>query len=345
MRIRFVIALILSGVAVEARAQSPGGEGQTMCWTPDQLRGTAAEIAPRAGAPGARVAPPGQPTAPFTATPAALRGAIRRVTLPEGKKLVALTFDLCEAGHEIAGYDGRIIDYLRDNGVKATFFTGGKWLLTHPERTRQLIADPQFEMANHGWRHANFRNLAGKSLHDEIGFAQAAYEKMRAGAAERRCLGPGSTPLESAPERMRLLRFPYGTCSPEALGAVAEAGLLAVQWDVATGDPDPHQSARTIASRVLRSVRPGSIILGHANGRGWRTADALPLFVPVLRNQGYEFVTVSELLAAGQPEIVNRCYDLVAGDTERWVAARNRSAVSRPASGSGSDSDWNPFRQ
>ena len=50
------------------------------------------------------------------------------VELPPGVKLVALTFDLCETDGSIAGYDGRIVDLLRAEDVKATFFAGGKWM-------------------------------------------------------------------------------------------------------------------------------------------------------------------------------------------------------------------------
>ena len=199
-----------------------------------------------------------------------------------GQKLIALTFDVGEAGYEIAGYDGRIVDYLRENKIRATFFISGKWLLTHPKRAGQIIADPLIEVANHGWRHANLKALSGTPLADEINFAQAAYEEVRAGLAARACLPPGA----ALPERMTLLRFPYGTCNARALKAVAESGLLAIQWDLATGDPDRGQSARAIAVRVLKNVRPGSIILGHANGRGWNAAQALPLSVPQLISRG-----------------------------------------------------------
>ncbi len=64
----------------------------------------------------------------FAPVPDALRGAIRRVELPKGRKLVALTFDLCEQPGEIAGYDGAVIDYLRAKTIKATLFAGGKWM-------------------------------------------------------------------------------------------------------------------------------------------------------------------------------------------------------------------------
>ena len=343
MRMVPALAGLLAIAGAQAVAQAPAPVDAPGCWTPEQLAGTAREITPRAGVRGARVPPPKRVLTSFSPAPEPLRGSIRRVTLPEGRKLIALTFDVGEAAYEIAGYDGRIVDYLRENNIKATFFTGGKWLLTHRERAGQIAADPLFEVANHGWRHANLKALSGASLAIEIEFAQAAYEEVRAGLAARACLPPGAGP----PERMTLLRFPYGTCNARALKAVAEAGLLAIQWDLATGDPDRGRSARAIASLVLRTVRPGSIILGHANGRGWNAAKALPLYVPQLISRGYEFVTVSELLGAGTPEIETRCYDRRVGDTESWARGTKgrKTGQGRSRRNNGPRDGWNPFRQ
>ena len=76
--------------------------------------------------------------------------------------------------------------------------------------------------------------------------------------------------------------------------------------------------AKAIAEQIIRHVKPGSIIIGHANGRGWHTAEALPLVIPKLKALGYQFVTVSELLAAGKPVITSTCYDSRPGDTARY---------------------------
>ena len=340
MRMSLVLAGLIFFTNAQAMAQASAADDARICWTPEQLAGTKREISPRAGARGARVPPPKNILTSFLPAPEHLRGSIRRVNLSEGAKLIALTFDVGEAAHEISGYDGRIVDYLREHKIKTTFFTGGKWLLTHRERARQLIADPLFEVANHGWRHANFKALSGTSLANEIEFAQGAYEEVRAELVARECL-PSDAVL---PERMTLLRFPYGTCNARALKAVAEAGLLAIQWDVATGDPVPAQSAHAIARIVLTNVRPGSIILGHANGRGWHAAQALPLYVPVLIARGFEFVTVSELLAAGAPRIEKRCYDQRVGDTESWARGTKRKASGQRRK-KGPDNGWNPFQQ
>lgn len=285
------------------------------CWAPGALAARPEEKTPRRGAPGHAQRIPDITLKPFEAVPPNLQGSIRRVALPPGRKLVALTFDLCEQPGEIAGYDGAIVDYLRANNVRATFFAGGKWLLTHPERSQQLMADSRFEIGSHGWGHMNVRGLAGAALTSELRGPQAAYEATRARLEARQC---AAGDLRSVPSRISLYRFPYGACNPAALAAAAANGLLAVQWDVSTGDPDRGQSAQAIAGAALRHVRPGSIVLMHANGRGYHTSEALPLLIPKLRAQGYEFVTVSELLAAGRPEIAQTCYDARPGDTDRY---------------------------
>lgn len=260
---------------------------------------------------------PGQALAPFTPVPEAMRGAIRRVELPKGKKLIALTLDLCEQTGEIAGYDGAIFDYLRASGVPATLFAGGKWMASHDERTRQLMTDPLFEIANHSAAHNNLRLLHGAALTKEIEAPQRVYERIRREHAASQCIS-GAGAANSPTARMSLFRFPYGACNAESLNAVNDAGLLAIQWDVSTGDPAPAQSAQAIAQAMLRNTRPGSIIIAHANGRGHHTAEALPLAIPKLRAAGFEFVTVSELLKAGRPVIEPRCYDSRPGDTDRY---------------------------
>ncbi|MGD9802235.1 MAG: polysaccharide deacetylase family protein [Hyphomicrobiaceae bacterium] len=308
-------AAIAFGTCALAAAPSRAQTLLEQCWAADALASRPDEKPPRHGAPGHAQRIPKVALQPFKPIAPALHGSIRRVVLPPGKKLIALTFDLCEQPGEIAGYDGAIVDYLRANNIRATFFAGGKWLLTHDERSQQLMADGRFEIGSHGWAHRNVRGLSGQALASELIGPQAAYEAVRARLAQRQCVAGGVLP--GAP-RIRLFRFPYGACNPAALAATAENGLHAIQWDVSTGDPSPGQSAKAIAAAVMRHVRPGSIVLMHANGRGHHTSEALPLVIPKLRAKGYQFVTVSELLAAGRPEVAPTCYDAKPGDTDKY---------------------------
>jgi peptidoglycan/xylan/chitin deacetylase (PgdA/CDA1 family) len=236
-------------------------------------------------------------------------GAVRRVHVTDGRKLIALTFDLCETEGEIAGYDGGVVGVLRREGVAATFFSGGHWAATHKARIGELLADSLFEVGNHTWSHANLRTVSAERRALEIGAAQAT---LNAAAAAPVC--SGATPKQPA----ALFRFPFGACDQTSLSAVRGAGLVPVQWDVSSGDPSPGQSAAAIVHTVLNQVRPGSIVLMHANGRGWHTAEALPALIAGLRARGYTPVTVSDLLAAGTPEITSTCYDAHPGDTDRY---------------------------
>jgi peptidoglycan/xylan/chitin deacetylase (PgdA/CDA1 family) len=261
--------------------------------------------------------------APATPIAPSLRGSIRGVELPPDKKLIALTFDLCEENGYVSGYDGRIVDFLRAQGIKATFFAGGKWMETHPERAQQLIADPLFEVGSHGLRHLDLSHVDAATLGEEIALTEAAYARARTALTSRQCLVGAAPP--APPERLTLLRFPYGRCSERALAAAADAGLVSVQWDLVTGDPDPRVPAKTIANTILTRAHPGAIVVAHANGRGHNTAAALAIALPKLKEQGYSFVTVSELIAAGKPVIATRCYQNNPGDMTRIA----RSSVRR----------------
>ncbi|HML29552.1 MAG TPA: polysaccharide deacetylase family protein [Hyphomicrobium sp.] len=255
---------------------------------------------------------------PAPPVPDTLRGSIRRVDVPKGEKVIALTFDLCEQRGEIAGYDGRIFDYLREQGVKATFFAGGKWMVSHRARTEQLMTDPLFEIGNHTETHANLRLLDDAAIRQQVLAPQKVYEDTRADLASKQCVASAAGGMQGIPEQPTLFRFPYGTCNPASIKAVNDAGMLAIQWDVATGDPDPHESAERIAAAMVNEAKPGSIIVNHANGRGWHTADALRIAIPKLKAKGYKFVTVSELMTMGKPVIKAECYDRKPGDVNRY---------------------------
>jgi peptidoglycan/xylan/chitin deacetylase (PgdA/CDA1 family) len=248
-------------------------------------------------------------------------GSIRWVELADpNARLIALTFDLCEQANEVGGYDPDIVNYLRDAGVHATFFAGGKWMRSHPERAKQLLLDPLFEVGNHSWTHGNLRVLKGEAMRDQILWTQAEYLALRDDLAAECAARVGQEAIDRIPPLPSSFRFPYGTCSGESLDAVASYGLAAVQWDIVTADPVHGQGAKAIAGAILTGLKPGrgSIVVMHANGRGWATAKALQQVIPELRHRGYEFVTISTLLRAGAPHAVAECYELRPGDNARY---------------------------
>ncbi|MCL4426160.1 MAG: polysaccharide deacetylase family protein [Firmicutes bacterium] len=189
---------------------------------------------------------------------------------------MALTFDACE-DEQPRGYDAKITEILKASQVPATIFLGGKWVESHPAAARELGSCPLFELGNHSYLHPDFSKISLEHMREEILRTQKIVEK-------------------ATGQRPRLFRFPFGRYTRQALQVVEELGLKSIQWDVVTGDPDPNIKAADIEREVFRLTRGGSIIIMHINGRGWHTAEALPKIIKGLREKGFEFVTVSQLL-------------------------------------------------
>ena len=315
----FLLVDLLFG-AGWANAEPPGGPGISFgsqvilerCWTAEERLGSPEDRNPVQGPLGRSSRAPAK-SRPGTLLPP-LRvdwmNSIRRVALHDRQKVIALTFDLCETAGARTGYDAAVVNVLRKHNTRATFFAGGKWMQSHPDKTMQIMADPLFEIGNHTWTHANCAHIEGDRILDQVLRTQAQYERLREELSESPCvkeLGPPE--MEKIPRVPVVFRFPYGTCSAEALRIVAEAGLAAVQWDVVMGDPVPDQKVSAMVDRVLGKVKPGSIVVGHANGRNYGTAEALEIILPQLTARGFRFVTVSELLLLGRVVTSRECHD------------------------------------
>ena len=193
------------------------------------------------------------------------------------KPYVALTFDLCQKPEYPAWFDQGIVDVLTQNNVPATFFMGGDWMRTHVDETLLLASNPNFELGNHSWSHPDLPGLSEEIISNEIVKTQNLLYQLT---------GRQST----------LFRLPSGKYDDLTLSVIAWNGLQTIQWDVETGDPDPTIDAERMNWAVRERVQNGSIIIMHANGRGWHTAEALPQMIEYLRGQGYTLVTVSQLL-------------------------------------------------
>ena len=193
------------------------------------------------------------------------------------KPYVALTFDLCQKPELPAWFDRGIYDVLTQYDVPATFFMGGDWMRTHVDETLLLASNPKFELGNHSWSHPNLPGLSEQTVSSEIVRTQDLLYKLTG-------------------RQSRLFRLPAGLYDDLTLSEIAWHGLYTIQWDVETGDPDPTIDAERLNWAVQSRVQNGSIIIMHANGRGWHSAEALPGIIEYLQSQGYTLVTVSQLL-------------------------------------------------
>lgn len=190
---------------------------------------------------------------------------------------VALTFDLCETPKKPAGFDPAIVAILQEKQAAATFFAGGLWLQNHPQEAQLLASEPRFEFGNHSWSHPDFRQTDAATISAEIN----STEKLL---------------IALTGHSSRLFRLPFGYYDDRVLKTVAANNVRIIQWDVVTGDPDRQVLAADIVRAVKQGAKNGSIVIMHANGRGWHTAEALPAIIDLLRQRGFELVTVSKLL-------------------------------------------------
>ncbi len=193
------------------------------------------------------------------------------------KPYVALTFDLCQKPEYPAWFDQGIYDVLMRYNAPATFFMGGDWMRTHVDETLLLASNPNFELGNHSWSHPDLPGLNEQTISSEIVKTQNLLYQITG-------------------RQSKLFRLPAGKYDDLTLSVIAWHGLYTIQWDVETGDPDPTIDAERMNWAVRTRVQNGSIIIMHANGRGWHTAEALPDMIEYLRGQGYILVTVSQLL-------------------------------------------------
>lgn len=192
------------------------------------------------------------------------------------EKKVALTFDACST-LDPSRYDQRVVDILVREKVPATLFIGGRWAEEHPDILKNLAANPLFEIGNHTYSHPHMADVPPERMRDELARTQKAIVAVT-----------GHAPT--------LWRPPYGEYSLRTVAEASHQGLTTIEYDLASGDPDPKLTPEKIAEWVQFKAHPGSIVVMHMNGHGKHTFEALPLVIKGLRAKGYSFVTVSDLI-------------------------------------------------
>jgi peptidoglycan/xylan/chitin deacetylase (PgdA/CDA1 family) len=198
--------------------------------------------------------------------------------VPIDSTAVAITFDACATRRQTYEFDRPIFETLKREGVPATIFVSGRWVEGHPDAMAELAASPLIEFGDHSYDHPHMPELTRPEMALEIDETEAALARF------------GKHSIAFRP--------PYGELSIDVLEMLARKGLPPVLWDVVSGDPSAGSTVASILHTVLKKTRPGSIIIFHINGRGWKTAEALPSVITELRQRGFRFVHLSEMLAA-----------------------------------------------
>ncbi len=226
------------------------------------------------GAPAA----PLPPAAPL-GTPAPLSRPISRVNTRE--PTVAITFDACATMKGWYGFDRDVFDILKRERVPATIFVSGRWVDTHPEAMGDLTSDPLIEFGDHSYDHPHMTQLPAERVGEEIDQTESALGRY----------GRHSVAF----------RPPFGEWNRRVIEIVHGKNLPTVTWDVVSGDPSVKTTTAAMIRAVVGHARSGSIIIFHINGRGWKTHEALPAILSGLRERGFRFVQLSELMREGPP--------------------------------------------
>jgi peptidoglycan/xylan/chitin deacetylase (PgdA/CDA1 family) len=186
-------------------------------------------------------------------------------------QVISITFD--DGPHP--EYTPRLLDMLKERGIKATFFMVGKNAQAYPKVVQRIAAEGH-EVANHSWAHPVLSQLNTARVDAEL---QKTHDAIVAAC--------GVAPT--------LYRPPYGAIRMTQKKHIRERfGYPTVLWDV---DPDDWKHPRTqqkVYNRILAQTRRGSIILCHDIHPS--TVEAMPETLDELTKRGYQFVTTTQLI-------------------------------------------------
>ena len=185
------------------------------------------------------------------------------------EKLVSITFD-CAWGTE---YTDKILAALKASDVRATFFMVEFWTEKYPEFVKK-IDESGCEIGTHSSTHSYMSKLNAEDIRAELASSSQAITDITG-------------------KKVDLFRAPYGDYDDELIKTASENGYYTIQWDVDSLDWK-DLLASDLAMRVINGVQNGSIILMHNNGL--HTAEAVPIILETLKNRGYSFVPVGELI-------------------------------------------------
>lgn len=190
-------------------------------------------------------------------------------------KCIALTFDAGPSEHS-----ARLLDILKEKQVPATFFLlGERHIEKYPELVRRM-ADEGHEVASHTWDHKILTRLRPEEIREELERPNQEIERLTG-------------------RRPTLMRPPQGRTDDTVHEICRELGLAEVLWSVTAKDYKTTDSD-LITRRVLAQASRDGIILLHDIYDG--TVPAVPGIIDALKERGYVFVTVPQLLAPGKAE-------------------------------------------
>jgi len=182
---------------------------------------------------------------------------------------ISLTFDCAWGAEDMT----QILDTLKANDVRATFFVLGEWAEKFPEVIKRMAEDGH-DVANHSDTHPHIASLSYEEMRNEIKTANDKINTLTGKTND-------------------LFRAPYGEYNDNVIKAAEEEGCYTIQWDVDSLDWK-NLGKQNILDRVLSKTKNGSIILMHNGTQD--TANVLDEMLKKLKEKGFKFVPTSEFI-------------------------------------------------
>ncbi len=211
----------------------------------------------------------------FSSLPASASDPVTQVETNE--RAMALTVNVDWGGENIPA----MLEVLRTENVKVTFFASGRWAKNNPEFIKKMVAEGH-QVENHGYSHPHPDRISVDENKREILRTEQVLEGLT-----------GRKTTFYAP--------PYGEKGPNGLRAAGELKYTMILWTLDTVDWKEETTVDLIVQRVTNpqvknGVKPdkrGAIILMHPKPN---TVKALPIMINMLKREGYRLVTISELI-------------------------------------------------
>ena len=182
---------------------------------------------------------------------------------------VALTMNCAWNADDI----DQILEVLKQNNAKITFFLVGDWIDKFPEAVKKIYEDGH-EIASHSNTHPHVNNLTYEENIEEIEKSNEKIEKITG-------------------QRTQIYRAPYGEYNNTVIQAAQDKGYYTIQWSLDTLDYT-GLTGDEMWNRIQDKIKPGDIILTH-NGTKY-TADSLDMLIKNIKQKGFEIVKVSDLI-------------------------------------------------
>ena len=186
------------------------------------------------------------------------------------EKTIYLTFD---EGYE-AGYTSKILDVLKENEVRATFFITSHYLNTASELVERMINEGH-TVGNHTCSHPSMPSISDEKIEKELmQLHQAVYEKFN--------------------YEMQYMRPPKGEFNERTLQKTSELGYKTVMWSFAYCDWDEKKqpSIEEAQKMIINNFHCGEVMLLHPNSK--TNSEVLDVIIKEAKNQGYEFKLLDE---------------------------------------------------